>query len=565
MRLARAALAILLVAAAACDDPTGFVDEDACLARRVLSLSVGEVVTGTVGSRTTLCLRSNGAAEYALVPFVGEGRDTLLRAEVLIESRSFLDDRGDFVSASALLGSAASTVLAPELGAPTAATDLFHARLRDEERGLAGGSLPARRPAGLARTPVRPLSAPPVEGALMDLSVSAVCASAEVRTGRVVAVTQHAVVVEDLSNPPGGFTEAQLRGFGAEYDALVHPTVTTAFADPTDIDGNGRVILFFTSGVNQKTPAGGVGVVAGYFWGGDLFPSQAGGSLDPCASSNEGEVLYLAVPDPTGIVTGQPVRLDLLLSVTTTTVAHELQHLINAGRRVHVNGADVLEETWLNEGLSLLAEELLFYAATGLSPRSNLDAETLESDPGLTAAFNRFAQHNVGRFNLHLQAARSSSPIGPDGLTTRGATWAFLRYAADRDPRPDQLLFRALVNATDSGLTNLQQALGADPIAWMADWGVAVLADDLLPSSDSRFQQPSWHLRSLIPALRPIDHRFPIQILGLVGPGAYLVRLQPAGATAYPVFRLGPGRADVSLAPGETTGGALRYGLVRVD
>jgi hypothetical protein len=532
-------------------------------------------VTGTVGARSVLCLEAPTAAEYALIPFVGEERDTLLRSDVVLESRGFLDDGAAFVAASALLGSAAPAGgFAPlGAGAPESpeeallrATDRFHTELRERERrlsvrraaaGLAPPGLAAPRPAGAA--------AIPTEGSTLDMSVSAVCASPDVRTGRVVAVTTHAIVVEDLSNPPDGFTEAQLRGFGDEYEQLVFPTITGAFAEPTDIDGNGRVILFFTRGVNQKTPAGGSGVVAGYFWTGDLFPAQPGGSLEPCPSSNQGEVLYLAVPDPLGSISGQAVRLDLLLPITTTTIGHELQHLVNAGLRIHVNGAEDLEETWLNEGLSLLAEELLFYAATGTSPRSDFDDEALESDPVLTTAFNRFAQHNIGRFNLHLQSARTSSPLGRDGLATRGATWAFLRYAADRDTRSDESLFRALGTATSTGLLNLEQALGADPISWMADWGISVLADDILPTSESRFQQPSWRLRALIPALRTADHRFPIQILPLLQPGAYLVTLQPAGAAAYPVFRLGPGRADVSITRGETTGGSIRYGLVRVD
>jgi hypothetical protein len=576
MTLPRVLPWLVAAAALACSDgPTGFVDEDSCAFGGILRLAEGEVVTGTIGARSILCLESEREAEYAIVPFVGQDRDTLLRAEVLIESREFLSDSSAFVSARSLLDATASSMAlvrssrAGDEGgdATRLETDRFHAGLRREERRLfESGGYGSRGVLVRGRPSARAASmSVPAEGSLLDLSVSAVCNSPDMRTGRVVAVTEHAIVVEDLANPSDGFTQAHLRGFGDEFDALVHPTVTGAFAEPTDLDANGRVILFFTGGVNEKTPSGGTGVVAGYFWGGDLFPADSGGALSPCASSNEGEVLYLAVPDPTGAVTGHSVSLDLLLPVTTTTAGHELQHLVNSSRRIHVNGAEVLEETWLNEGLSLMAEELLFYAATGLPSRSNLDADRIRADPALTTAFNRFAQHNVGRFNLHLQVARTSSPLGRDGLQTRGATWAFLRYAADRHSGSDEAFFGALGDATTAGLTNLENALGADPLEWMADWGVAVLTDDLLPGSGPRFLQPSWNMRSLIPALRPIDRRFPIQLLGLYGPGAYLIRLQPSGAAAYPVFRLGAGRADVALTPGDGTNGRIRYGLVRVD
>jgi hypothetical protein len=572
MRVTRGLVAYLAAGTLACaDGPTGFVDERTCAFGGPLELARGEVLTGTVGARSVLCLRSAQDAEYALVPFVGEDRDTLLRAEVLITSRQFLSDSAAFVSSRALLDASPTPSLLASVTEATEATrvetDLLHGRIRAAERRMLETSLRRGSPLGLRRAPtLTSARAVPAEGSTMDLSVSAVCDTPDLRAGRVVAVTQHAIVVEDMANPPGGFTEAHLRGFGDEFDALVHPRITAAFREPTDIDGNGRVILFFTGGVNEKSPAGGTGVVAGYFWGGDLFPTAGGGALEPCASSNEGEVLYLAVPDPSGLINGRTVRLDLLLPVTTTTVGHELQHLVNASRRIHVNGADRLEETWLNEGLSLLAEELLFYEATGLESRSNLDAHRLEADPALTTAFNRFAQHNVGRFNLHIQVARTSSPLGRDGLETRGATWAFLRYVADRDPRPDDVLFQALANSTGSGLENLRAALGgADPLEWMADWGVAVLTDDLVQASDPRFQGASWNMRSLIPALRPVDRRFPIQILGLYGSGSFLIRLQPAGATAYPVFRLGAGRSDVEITRGDGTDGVVRYGLVRVD
>jgi hypothetical protein len=207
--------------------------------------------------------------------------------------------------------------------------------------------------------------------------------------------------------------------------------VSGVFGEPTDLDGNGRVILFFTRGVNEKAPAGGTGFVAGYFWAGDLFPAEPGGNIEACPSSNEGEILYLAIP--TSLV-GAPVSLERLVRITSTTAGHELQHLLNTGRRIYANGAQRGEETWLNEGLSVIAEELLFYASTGLSPGANLDADQLGGDPAIEDAFERFAQENIGRFNLHIQIARLSSPLGRDGFETRGASWAFLRYAADRDP-----------------------------------------------------------------------------------------------------------------------------------
>ena len=69
---------------------------------------------------------------------------------------------------------------------------------------------------------------------------------------------------------------------------------------------------------------------------------------------------------------------------------HEFQHLISASRRLYVNDASEFEETWLNEGLSHIAEELLFYSASGLAPRQNITLAQLtnSSTPQVNNAVN---------------------------------------------------------------------------------------------------------------------------------------------------------------------------------
>jgi hypothetical protein len=572
------AMTLMGFAAVACGDgPSGLVDERDCAHGGILSLQPGDAVRGDMGRRRViLCIHADQAGEYAWVPFIGDGRDTLLRVDLLIGSEQFLVDSTPFVASQSLLDgpsmavSLSTSALTSREGqvdildGVTRATDLFHMELREAEHRLLRARPSSNRLGARGEPQALRAAGPPSVGDTVVLSVSAICGAPDLRAARVAAVSDHAVVMEDLSNPVGGFDAPDLQAFADEYDDVVHAALVPTFGSPTDLDGNGRVILFFTRGVNEKTPAGGTGIVAGYFWGGDLFPVDAGGRLSPCASSNEGEILYLAVPDPTGSVTGRSVSRELLLSVTASTMGHELQHLVNAARRLHMNPDPSMEETWLNEGLSLIAEELLFYAASGLSPRSNLDAASLRATPALTAAFNRFQAANVGRLNLHLQAARSSSALARDGLETRGATWSFLRYAADRDPGSDEVLFGRLVGGTSVGLANLESVLGPGVGLWMADWSASLLTDDLIDLPDPAFTQPSWNMRGLIPALR-LDRRYPIQLLGLHGPATYLVRLRPAGAAAYTAFRLPAGRSDVTVEIDSSSTGTVRYTLVRVN
>ncbi len=84
-------------------------------------------------------------------------------------------------------------------------------------------------------------------------------------------------------------------------------------------------------------------------------------------------MFYVLVPDPNAVFSDKRAFADIQ-SLTPGTLAHEYQHLINAGRRLYVNTtSDYPEAVWLNEGLSHIAEELLFYKATHLAPRQNID------------------------------------------------------------------------------------------------------------------------------------------------------------------------------------------------
>ena len=124
--------------------------------------------------------------------------------------------------------------------------------------------------------------------------------------------------------------------------------------------------------VNELTQQNSSSLYLGFYYQRDLFPKTS--AAGTCPGSNVGEMFYLLVPDPTGVINGNVREKSDVIAYTLGTVAHEYQHLINASRRMYVNkyGA-VFEEKWLDEGLAHSAEDLNFWAASGLSPRSNLD------------------------------------------------------------------------------------------------------------------------------------------------------------------------------------------------
>ena len=409
----------------------------------------------------------------------------------------------------------------------------------------------------------------------LNANSSQACSNADTRTGRVAAVGTRALVVSDKENPAGGYTDAEFASIAATFDTLVFPMDTAAFGAPSNISQYGRIILFYTRAVNQLTPANSNFTIGGFFFARDLYPRTARNSLPACATSNEQEMFYLLVPDPEGLVNGNRRAKDVVTRLNLNTIAHELQHLINASRRLYVNGAGTTtEQVWLDEGLSHLAEELLYLRISGYSSRSNL---VLSDVNGLRAEnFTTYASQNFSRFYGFLIAPETNSPYAPnDSLATRGAIWNFLRFAAARQGANGEATFlRQLVNSTTTGVANLQQVLGGGGFAeYLRDWSVSLIADDFSAATTAglgaRFVNPAWNFRSIFPGLRlsggaalgvyPIATRTlnsnaPQRIVLAGGTSAYLRFSVPAGQ-----------RALVQLSSnGALPPAALRYGIVRL-
>jgi hypothetical protein len=451
------------------------------------SLAVGEVTT-TLFSDNGICVDpTTTGGEYAIVPYFNSSVASALTSFTL---SAFGNATPSLVFKSVrrvgtpLITDAA--MMATD-GAPAAA---FHSRIRAaEEQAIPAAAQGARLWYGSAeRTAHRALrtTAVPTVGDQMQLNVNPndFCTNPTMHTGRVAAVTTHAVVVADAANP-AGFSDAEYQSFGITFDTLVYALDTANFGGPTDIDENGRVVLFFTHAVNEI----GAGVL-GYYYGRDLLPKV--GPLGSCPGSNVSEIMYLLVPDV-------QYSKSYVLTNTVGTVAHEFQHMINAGRRLYINtSAAPTEERWLNEGLSHVAEELMFYRVSGLKPRQNLGLEISTAQYSLT--YRSYQYNNFSRLNQYLLAPGSQSPIGiddnDDDFATRGAIWSYLRYTADQRFSADEASFWfKLVNSNVTGLNNLYEVVGTDARLLMRDWTLTIFLDDLVPGMNAKYQQPSWNLR----------------------------------------------------------------------
>ena len=524
-----------------------------------LTLTVGQVMPGVTGS--SICVGgSTSGAEYALIPWYGS---TSSNASTTV---NFTAVGTAAPSASADLISSRNASLDVIGASPSLFTSSytpnfsFDTKLRERERKtlaplIAGARSAMRRSSSSARFDAIPSN--PVIGQILQLNTNSdsACTAPQYHGGRVVAITNRAIVVADTLNPTGGYTDDEYASLGVSFDTLVDPLDRAAFGDPTDIDHNGRIVLFFTKAVNDLTPKGSTSYVGGFFDGRDLFPTTSTVDFDGCASSNVGEMFYVMVPDPSR---GGAFLKSNVGSEVLGTVAHEYQHLINASRRMYINtDATDFEDVWLNEGLSHIAEELLFYRVSGLGPRANLDAPTIRSSSTSVNAFNNYQSSNFGRYREFLLSPTKYGPYSDnDSLETRGATWAFLRNAADKLGSSDADTWFRLVNSSTTGFANLRGVFGSTITTQLRDWSTSVLTDDLSGVA-ATYQQPSWNYRSVFGALS--SSGFPLATVAMTA-GTRTVSLV-AGSAAYTRFAVtAGGTASVSWTTPSTL---VQFTLVR--
>lgn len=337
--------------------------------------------------------------------------------------------------------------------------------------------------------------------------------------GVVRAVGEHVILVEDPLAPAGGFAGADWTLLKNEFDGTVYPTATSFFGEAADIDGNGRVIVLYTPEVNRLSPPEG-GRINGFFLLSDLARSDrpGGGGVSGedgsvCATSNEGEILYVAVADPDGVF-GSPFTPGQALRAGRRTAAHELQHLVNAQQRVVLGtgGFDAIEESWLDEGLSHLAEELVGLQLMGLAETHNITFDLIEKDRDRLDVFNIYHLPNFFSLALYMSApgiAPVLSPVDPGGLGSeqmRGFAHFFLRWLLDQSGGEDPAAFvRAIVSGGGgqrSGIANVENVAKRSWDELIAEFAMTLAVDDTgVTGLPDRFTIRTWDLRDVFAGL----------------------------------------------------------------
>ena len=328
----------------------------------------------------------------------------------------------------------------------------------------------------------------------------------------VASVSAKAILAVDTldGNPALLFNQAQMDSITNEFDNTTYPTDVAYFNTPTDFDGNGRIIMLFTGQINKLTPANsppGTGFVGGFFFAGDFFPTADTPQAQGCAESNGAEIFYLLSPDPTGRF-GNVRSTSSVRQGTRGTIAHEFQHMINAGNRFVNPNVNAFEATWLDEALAHFAEDAVGRVQRGFGDLEMLDfAKLVPCSPcSQSNDFNAFFLQNLARLTFWMDKPDKSSPLSKEAdtsLAVRGAAWALVRYAADNYSNSDPRAFtKKLVAGPDTGLKNFNAATKVPVDTAVKDWLISMFDGAHLSPPvaglNSKYSLRSYNLRSVM-------------------------------------------------------------------
>jgi hypothetical protein len=482
------------------------------------------------------CIRVGGDAastneEYLVVLLSGAGTETQTGV-----SGPFNLQIGAVGSVSAGPGGGPAAVPFAAAGAHSAsAAAAFDAGLRRREAALA--VTPADQPAAVGA----PAPAPPVgDKRAFQVCAGSSCTQTNTVNATARAVGQTVAIYTDDTNPVFADT---LRP--ADYDELVtafdqhlHAIATSAFGTESDIDNNGVVLILITRRVNDFTTNCSDGRVIGYFFGGDLLTTFAG--------SNKAEIFFAFSPAPASGGCTAVTRQGALNQLKPTLI-HEFQHMISFNQhRLIRNGNQEL--TWLNEGLSHLAEDL----AGQLIPN--------EFCPGASSCRSLYASANL--VNVHdywsspanhaLVFGRSSS----GSLAERAAGFLYGRWLLDQFGSGENgfTLTRAMVGTSLVGEANVEAATGQDFALLAGQWLLSAYTDNLAGFTDpsGRLSYPTWDFRTVMnnPANSQIfPNGYPL-VPEVVVNSAQRSGSLKAGAGRYFLLRPGGSARDLLVTAG---------------
>jgi len=389
-------------------------------------------------------------------------------------------------------------------------------------------------------------------------------------------------------------TDQVFASLGTAYESKILSALQTYFGPESDVDGNTKMIFLFA---DLMGGAGTNGTVVGYFDPTDVYYPRDVTSA--CASgssfgSNGADMLYLI--DPTTFHAAG-FSLDTIVDEEWPgTMAHELQHNVNFNVRCLQQGKGAScvqapptcaaeipagatssqmrqqENTWINEGLSMVSEDVAGFGAATPSERSRLrqylasypawSLTCWESDPignyGGAHAYMRYWLDQIGPgFTMAMENPALHGKANVASATGVSFEQGFARFAAaSLVSNEDTAVYGSGVLSSPGTISSLASGLSDSQFSYGA----------FLPGGALASQQPVWapwhhYTRSCTPASGPpLTRTFAANATYTPVASTAGVTLRQDGWATF-VTRGTGGPATVSVTP--SSGGKPHVALVR--
>lgn len=289
------------------------------------------------------------------------------------------------------------------------------------------------------------------------------------RRCRLLRVSPHAYVyVDDAAATQ--VSDQQLDQLTRAFETQIQPTLTPLFGAPlAGPDGDPHVFIVLSPWLGESDGRSGL---VGYFWPRDAGPPGGSGE-DLAQHANDKPVLFMAT-----------AALQLPDVTWLGTLAHEYMHLLTYTDKSRAAGVPRTEDTWLNEGLSMLAMDL---CGDGLQGGDRYVADEVSH-------FEAAPQH----YSL---TAWNRDPNGSD----YGESYLLLRYLADRFGIG---LIQDVLNTPETGIDGLQVQLarrGTSFAQVFLDWANATRASQSTASGYAWFDPAGKYASEQLPGMHTLS------------------------------------------------------------
>jgi hypothetical protein len=198
-----------------------------------------------------------------------------------------------------------------------------------------------------------------------------------------------------------------------------------------------------------------------------------------------------------------------------STVVHEVKHIAAFGARIRQN-APAYEESWLEEGMAMTAEEVWarnnIYRTTwkgNANHRATIYCDVRPTFPACTGApyvmYDPFA--NIYDFLTEPGSFSLFGRVSSSDFSFYGTAWSFIRWNADRYAVSEVSFLRGITQAVDvSGLANMARQTGAGPDQMLPMWSLSMhLDENAATSANPNLNFPSWNLLDIFRGMSTAD------------------------------------------------------------